>query len=145
MNRRGTAMLIALVALLLTAALATAVLAAARLRWLNGSRQLAARMVLEAAAGSTIRHRVQWNPPLANGLATGETIALPGTATRAGLRYQDSLSRLDSSLFLIRSAVQAIGADGEVMARDGVGELVELTGDSAEPVRRVPRGWWRWP
>jgi hypothetical protein len=140
------AMLIALVALLLTSALATAVLAAARVRWLSGSRQLAARRALEAAAGSSARHRAQWDDAVATSMTLGQTIGLPGPSLGAGLRNQDSLTRVDSSIYLIRSAVQVVSADGFIQARDGVAELVEVEADGrARGARRLPGGWWRWP
>jgi len=146
MNRRGMAMLIALVALLLTSALATAVLASARLRWLSGSRQLAARRALEAAAGSTARHRAQWDDAIATGLALGQTVELSAAGLGPDLRNQDSLTRVDSLIYLVHSAVQVTSVDGFIRARDGVAELIEIEVDSAgRRARRLPGGWWRWP
>ena len=167
MNRRGVALLLALVALLIVTGLATAVLAAARLRWLSGSRQLAARQAFEAAAGAVARHASGWDTTVAASLPPGGITALGSRHRSTSPETHDSLVRLGTSLFLIRSVGLVKAMDGSVLAQDGVAQLVEVMSvvtpdtmalaegvvrrsrrDDVEIlpfVRSVPRGWWRWP
>jgi hypothetical protein len=159
-NRKGMALLIALIALLVVSGLAAAALAAARLRWLSGSRQLAARLAFEAAAGSSARHVSEWDTVAARGLAPTATTGLSGYR-QASLVTYDSLIRLGASLYLVRSIAQVVARDGSVQARDGVAQLVEAGPDTVgswvDPMCLyyrdnivsvsgcLPRSWWRWP
>lgn len=156
------ALLIALIALLLVSALATAALAAARLRWISGTRQIAARLAYEAAAGSALRHAAEWDTAAAQTLLPGAARGLGGYR-QASLATYDSLIRLGAFSYLIRSVAQVAAQDGSVLAREGVAQLVEAVPDtggvrldslcvyyrdnvvSVSTVLCVSRGWWRWP
>jgi hypothetical protein len=125
MNRRGVALLLALLALVIAGALATSVLALARLRWLSGYRQLAARQALEAAAGAAASHAAQWDASGAGSLSPGIVVPLAGRSF-GSLVTRDSLVRLGPNLYLVRSVALVTAGDGSVLARDGVAQLVEL-------------------
>lgn len=168
MNRKGMAVLVVLITLLLVTGLATAVLTAARLRQVSGARQLAARRALEAATGWAARHAAEWDPAAAAGLMPGGGRWLP-IAGRGppSLEIHDTLVRLGASLYLIRSVVLVKTGDGSTLAREGVAQLVEVMPPAAAgaiapsravmagsmlddveivpPVRPTVRGWWRWP
>jgi len=126
MNRRGVALLAALVALLLAGALAALVLAAARLRWLSGYRQIAGREALEGAAGAAAWHTAEWDSVVAGSLLPGMVTSLVGRRLPGSLRTHDSIIRLGSHLYLVRSVGEVTTGDGSVLARDGVAQLVEL-------------------
>jgi hypothetical protein len=126
MNRRGVALFAVMVALLLTGALAAVVLAAARLRWLSGYRQLAGRQAYEAAAGAVAQHVTEWDSLVTRGLVPGTVAPLAGPSVPGSIRTHDSVIRLGAYLFLVRSVGEVIAADGSVLARDGVAQLVEL-------------------
>lgn len=167
MNRKGMAFLLVLIALLLVTGLATAVLASARLRQVSGSRQLAARRAFEAAAGSAARHASEWNAVAATGLLPGAGRRLVTAVGSPWTEMHDSLVRLGTSLYLIRSVALAKAEDGSTLAREGVAQLVEVMPPGAgggidssvalvrgselddvvmlPPVRLTLRGWWRWP
>jgi hypothetical protein len=154
------ALLIALIALLVVSGMAAAALAAARLRWLSGARQIAARRALEAAAGSSARHVAEWDTVAARGLAPTAARGLSGYH-QASLVTYDSLIRLGASLYLVRSIAQVEALDGSVQARDGIAQLVEVGPDtvawSVEPMclyyrdnvvsvsNCLPGSWWKWP
>ncbi len=135
MNRQGVALFMAMVALLLAGALATVVLAAARLRWLSGYRQLAARQAYEAAAGAVGRHVAEWDSVVTSDLVPGIVAPLAGPDLPGSIRTHDSVIRLGAHLFLLRSVGEAITADGSVLARDGVAQLIEL--QTADPPERT--------
>jgi len=124
-NRRGVALLVALLALLLTGALASLVLAAARLRWLSGERQLAARRAFEGADGAAGWHATEWDTQTVAPLRPGVVAALPGRALPGLLQTHDSVIRLGTHLYVVRSVGLVTAADGSVLARDGVALLVE--------------------
>jgi hypothetical protein len=131
MNRRGVALFAVMVALLLAGALASVVLAAARLRWLSGYRQLAGRQAYEAAAGLVAQHVTEWDSLVTSGLLPGTVAPLAGPSVPGSIRTHDSVIRLGVYLFLVRSVGEVTAADGSVLARDGVAQLVELQPSSA--------------
>lgn len=125
MNRRGIALLMALVSLLLLTGLATAVLASARLRLLAGSRRLAGRQAIEAARGAVDRHSAEWDSSAA-GAPVGVVVGQPTAHASAGLVSHDSLVRLGATLFLLKSTGVATSIGGSVLARAGASRLVQV-------------------
>ena len=167
MNRRGMALLVVLIALLMVTGMAAAALAAARYRLVSGSRQLAARRAFEAAAGSAARHAAEWNAAAAADMMPGTGRRLVTAVGSPLTEMHDSLVRLGTSLYLIRSVALAKAWDGSILAREGVAQLVEVMPPAAgsgihssevpmrrsglddvemvPPARLMTRGWWRWP
>lgn len=170
MNRRGIALLAALAGLLLVTGLATAMLATARLRLLAGTRQLASRRALEAARGAVDRRAANWDTAATGSLALGMIVGLPPVPAPPGVTTHDSLVRIGAGLFLVRSSALATADGGGVLARDGVGRLLQLVPDEVlldsaarvdlearllresrdnvallHRVTFVTNGWIRWP
>lgn len=168
MNRRGMALLMALVSLLLITGLAMAMLASARLRLLAGSRQLATRRAFEAARGGVDRQSAEWDSSAATA-AVGVVVGRPSAYSSARLVTYDSVVQLGGGLFLVRSLGVASSVAGDVLARDGAGRLVQVIPareleDSTErlaqrarllrssrdnvaivpPVAYVTNGWFQW-
>jgi hypothetical protein len=127
MNRRGIALPTALLALLISSALAAAALATARLRWLSGSRQLAAAAAQASAAGAVDWRTADWDYRIAESLPIGAMIGFSGAvaALPTDLRTHDSLFRLSHGVFLVRSVAERVDVDGRVLARDDVGRIVQ--------------------
>lgn len=169
MNRKGIALPMALVAVLLMTALSTAALNTARLRMLTGARTLAARRALEAANGAVARHAAKWDST-AGTAPLGQTVGWPSAYNSPSLATSDSLTRLGRHLFLVRVTATAKSMGGTELARDRVSRVVrlippELLSDSAHRVALdawvlrssrdnvammpgvmfVANGWWRWP
>ena len=159
MNRRGTVLVTVLLALLLTGALATAALAAARLRHLAGLRAMAAARASLLVDRRLEIHRAALDPVAAESLTIGVPVPLA---------EGDTLRRLGASLYQLRVLVEVQLATGSVVARDGAAQLLELLqlcspaallqsppgmtdgrrSSCVSPVtisrfRRVPGGWWR--
>lgn len=167
MNRKGMALLIALVGLLLVTALATAALTAARLRMQSGWRELAATRALEGARGSVDRRAAEWDTVWSVGAPIGSMVGQPSSAAAGGLVVRDSLIRLGETLFLVRSSAEAQALGGSILARDGVSRVVQVIPlmDSASRAALGPwvlrnsrdnvamvggvifvtNGWARWP
>lgn len=159
MTRRGTVLVTVLLALLLTGALATAALAAARLRHLAGLRAMAAARASLMVDRRLETHLAALDPLAVESLAVGIPVPLA-----AG----DTLRRLGPTLYQLRVLVEVQLTGGGIVARDGAAQLLELLplcpaaallqggprmtdgmGSSCvSPVtgtrfRRVPGGWWR--
>jgi hypothetical protein len=122
MNRRGAALPLALLALIVLSALAGAALVSARLRWLGGYHAFlgtSARISAESAVEQDVR---RWNSLLADTLRIGAVA--PGSA--AGGAGLDSILRLGRTLFLVHAVGERRAADGRLLARQGAAQLVEL-------------------
>ncbi len=145
MNRRGVALLLALFAILLAAALATAALTTARLRWRTGHGLLMGAEATVAAEASVAFHRVAWDSVAADSLTVGGSMELGVPLTGTGsTRVIDSLLRLGPNLYQLRSIAERLAADNRLLARDDVTALVERITptllDSAALVATAPPG-----
>jgi hypothetical protein len=159
----------ALVLLLLITALASAMLASARLRLLTGSRQLAGRRAFEAARGAVERQTAEWDSSTAASAGIGVVVGRPSAHASPGLVTHDSTVRLGVGLYLVKSTAVASSQGGAVVARDGASRLIqviptELLEDSLTrarlevrllrssrdnvaillPVTFITNGWSRW-
>lgn len=126
MNRRGVALPLTMLALLLLGALASLVLLSARMRWLSGMRGLEALQARLHAEGEADRVVARWDPIRADSMAVGSVEAIPPAVAVPGLIATDSLLRLGAGLYLVRTVGARIDADGAMRARDGVARLVRL-------------------
>ena len=128
MSRRGVALPVALLALVVAAALATAALAAGRLRYLTGHRRLALAEASAAASGTVEwwrgeLSRAGWTDTLAIGRpsALSSSLPLPGR-----LRTRDTVVRLGPNLLLVRSTGERIDADGSILAREELEGIIRI-------------------
>lgn len=164
MNRRGFVLPLVLLSLALMGALAGAVMLGSRLRWQSGKRSLEALQAHSAAESEVARLIASWDPLLADSLVVGGIAAIPAGSTGHGLAAADSVMRLGQGLYLARSIGLRTAADGTLLARDGVAELIRLESPSlpdsmavaaAGPVDvadsgqidgtdHVPSGWTGW-
>lgn len=119
MNRRGAVLLVVLLALLVTGALASAALAVARYRWLAGVRLQAAVRAELSARAAVEAHRATLDPAMAFRLLPGETVAL-GPA--------DTLTRLSERHYQLRSWRGVRLTDGTVQGEAGAALLLRLEG-----------------
>ena len=127
MNRRGAALLLALLVLLLLGGLASLALAAGRLRARAGDRTLAQARARAAALSGLAEREARWDPVLAASLPIGGAGALPGTpALTDGLQRADSLLRLGATLYLLRTTGELRDGSGNLLAREGLGRLLRL-------------------
>lgn len=116
MNRRGTVLLSALFALLLTGALATAALLTARLRLMAGMRNSAAARTTLAVQQRLEEQRASLTRSQLDSMEMGERVALADG---------DTLMRLGPSLYRLRVSAEERLADGALLARDGAIQLLE--------------------
>ncbi len=126
MNRRGVALPLALLTMLILGALAAGVLIMARVRWQSGERMIHALQARSLAESEAERVIANWDPLRAESLAIGAIVGISGTSPGGGLDAQDSLLRLGRGLFLVRSIGRRTAADGALLARDAVARLVRL-------------------
>ena len=127
MNRRGGALLLALLVVVLLGGLAALALAAGRLRARAGDRTLAQARARAAALSGLAEREAHWNPAFARGLPVGGADALPGPPLLTdGLRRADSLLRLGAALYLLRSTGELRDGGGNLLAREGLGRLLRL-------------------
>lgn len=143
MNRRGGALLLALLILILLGGLASLALAASRLRARSGDRTLAQARARAAALSGLAEREAHWDPVFAQALPMGGVGALPGTPVLSdGLQRADSLLRLGASLYLLRTIGELRDGSGNLLAREGLGRLLRLEApgipDSAAAFVRGP-------
>ncbi|MBK8002759.1 MAG: hypothetical protein IPK12_02175 [Gemmatimonadetes bacterium] len=143
MNRRGGALLLALLILVLLGGLASLALAAGRLRARSGDRTLAQARARATALSGLAEREAHWDPAFAQALPVGGADALPGTPVLTdGLQRTDSLLRLGASLYLLRTIGELRDGSGNLLAREGLGRLLRLEApgipDSAAAFVRGP-------
>jgi hypothetical protein len=121
MNRRGGALLAALLALLVAGFLAATILASARLRYLSGYRRLASAEASAAALGTVAWWGTEWRAGRwDDSVGIGQARTLPPSLPRlARVRTSDSLVRLGPTLLLVRSSAERLDGNGTVLAREG--------------------------
>jgi hypothetical protein len=115
-----------LIALLLITGLAMASLALARLRMSGGFRRLAARQALEAARGAVDRHAAEWDSTIARAVLVAMKLPLPPAYASARVVTSDTLLRLGTGLYVVKSNA-VVWAAGRLVARDGVIRVVRVT------------------
>jgi hypothetical protein len=125
MNRRGAALIVALLALLIAGALASAALATGHAQWRAGlSYNAAARAAVEVQSALD-RYLAEWGTHRFDSLAAGAVHEVGGVQEIA-LRRRDSMVRLGPSLFQLRSVAE-VGPTGAVpLARDAASLLIRL-------------------
>lgn len=142
MSRRGYALPASLLALALLSALAALVLTRATLEHGAASRQLNARVAFEGALGAVASAPATWDSALAHGLIPGQAEALPSPWAGLRLETRDSLRRLGPSQFLVTSIGVVRAGNGDILAREGVAQVLTLTPPGGASL--VLGGWWRW-
>lgn len=121
-NRRGIALVISLIAMVVIGALVTGIFSSAMLDQRTGEgtrRQNQAFAVADAAAGEII---AGWNTASYNGMANGASVAVSGTSPNATGTYTGTITRVNDQFFL----VDVIGKDRYSGSRQRVGLLVKL-------------------
>lgn len=141
MRRTGAALPAALLLILLLGGLGGLAVATARLRALTAARTIAQAKALTVAEAGLDRAEGRWDPNLAAGIAVGAAQALPQAAPAGGMVSHDTLLRLGQSLFLVRSAGEALTPDGHLLARAAVARLIRLVGpDTPDSVAALVAG-----
>ena len=126
MNRRGSALLVALVILVALALLGMAALDLAGRR-MEAARREEARVRIQAAGRSALaRAFARLSPDSVVGVSPGQVRQLDSTASSPGVVVVDSLARLSTSLFEVFGAAWISRAGGALEARDATRELVQL-------------------
>lgn len=128
MNRRGNALLIVLFLLALLLGLSAMVAGQARLRWLAGTRALAAARLDLLGDARLARTLPQWDPQVASRVMPGAAEAmLSPVPSVPGLQVEDSLRRLGALLFERRVSLSQFTPDGAaLLARVSRQLLVQL-------------------
>lgn len=155
MNRRGAALLVALLALMLAGAIASAALATGHLRWRAGLARRAAAEASLTVSSALEQHLGSWSSAFDSMPVGGVQEIARVDSPR--IRRCDSLTRLSTSLFQLKSVVEIGPVGGPAVGREAAALLVLQAGpglvdgigsgilrDSLDSTpRRVPGGWWR--
>jgi len=126
MNRRGTALLVALLLVVVLSMLGAAALDLADRRMESGRRD-AARVRVRAAGRSALARAIAaLRPDSARILGPGQSRRLDSTSPSRGMVAIDSLTPLGSSLFQVSGTAWLSRPGGGIEARDATRELVQL-------------------
>ena len=131
-TKRGMALPLALLALVVMAALVAGGFAAAWLEQRIGRNALYAVQAMAAGQAGAADVVGQWESHGLSLLATGSTAVLPTVPLHGRISYSPAVTRLNGQLFLVRVAGVAGDAGGGELARREVGLLVR-TADSISP------------
>ena len=134
------ALVAVILALIVVGALVAAAFHTALLEQRIGRHTLDATQAAEAAEAGVAEVVESWeaNPALA-ALAVNATLALPRASYARGAAFEATVQRLTDALYLIQSTGIRTDADGNVLARRVVGNLVRVDGSTVAPL--VQRGW----
>lgn len=142
MTRRGVALFLAILAIVLIGALVAGTWFAGRLEQQSGQSAFAVLQAAEAAEAGL-------NDALANGpaatyvaLPVGGTAALGTLALGDGASSTRAVRRLTGTLFLLQALGERRTPAGAEVARDSLGLLIRLSPAGA-PARVVERSWVR--
>ncbi len=125
MNHRGAALIVALLALLIAGAIASAALATGHARWRAGLSQGAASRTSLEVQSALERHLVQWGNHRFDSLPEGAMQEI-GRSEGDVARRHDSIVRLGPFLFQLKSVAE-VGVPGQVpVGRDAAAVLVRL-------------------
>lgn len=121
-NRRGIALVISLIAMVVIGALVTGIFSSAMLDQRTGEatrRQNQAFAVADGAAGEIV---AGWSTSAYNSMANGASVAVTGTSPNATGTYAGTVTRINQQFFLI----DIVGRDRYTGARQRIGLLVKL-------------------
>lgn len=124
-DRRGAALPLVLLLVALLGTLAGLTLLGSRIRSLAGERSLDHVRAAAHAHGGIQQALGTWAALAADTLPVGAGMAL-APSVRPGLQSTDSILRLGQTLYLVRSASERVRADGSLLARAGIGYLLQL-------------------
>ncbi len=129
-DRRGAALALAVYATVVIGALVAATFFAAWLELKNGENSLAAAQAFAAAEAGIEDLSNSWNSSVFDTMTPGASLALPVVSLIPGVRYTDTLSRLNAEVFLTRATGERFGPGG-VLARRTLARFSRLTNPTA--------------
>lgn len=141
-KERGFALVGAVFALAIIGAIVTGYFFAARLEQQSGRNAFYVAQVVQATeAGLSEAMTTMQSATLETMAIGGAPLDLGTIAVGSGLEVRRRLSRLTSSLFLVRVEGVRQDADGSALAMRVVGALVRLASPAGPVVRLTERGW----
>jgi hypothetical protein len=148
-DERGIALVLALFALVVMSALVAGSFVAGRLEQQSGRNTLFAHQAAEAAEAGLADALVTISSGRAMPARGGAPMDLDSLNFGAGFMVERQVSRLTSTVLLVRSAAARLDAGGETLAVRAVGTLLRLAADSqGGPPRATPldqRDWTQLP
>jgi hypothetical protein len=147
-NERGIALAVSLFCLVVIGAIVAGNFFAGRLEQQSGQNMFLVAEASEAAEAGLSDALATVSPTALGTLLVGGDPLLLGTISLApGVSSTSEVSRLTSTLFLIRSRGIRANAAGVALASHGVGALIRVVTDgaSSEPARLlvIERGWFQ--
>ena len=125
-DERGIALAVAVLALVVIGALVAGTFFAGRLEQRGGQNTVYSAQAFEAAEAGVIATITGWDPNVHGAGAVGADVALPLTSLGGQASYTPTVTKLNSSLFLIRSRGERATPGGNILARRLLGSLVRL-------------------
>jgi hypothetical protein len=134
-DRRGIALVLAMLALVVLGAIVAGTFFAGRLEQQSGDNTLYATQAREAAEAGLTDAVATLAPTGLNALVPGGTpLVLPPISVDAGVSVERQISRLSSTLFLLTARANRHDAGGGPLASSAAGLLLHLLPDSASGV-----------
>jgi hypothetical protein len=146
-GRRGLALPLALLALVVIGAVVAAAFTLALLEQRTGQNTLFAVQAAGAAEAGAAAVVGEWAAHGLGALLPGDSAVLPVVQLPAGTVYQATAHRRNAELFELRIAGIRIDADGGTLARHELGLIlrrVDSAGPGEPPVRLLANRAWNW-
>lgn len=125
-DERGIALVIAVLALVIIGALVAGTFFAGRLEQRGGTNSVHAAQAFEAAEAGLGTTLANWDPAALNGRPIGVDTVLPAGTLGGGNMFTATVTRLNPTMFYLRSEGQRRGIGGDTLARRMVGLLARL-------------------
>ncbi len=125
-DEHGIALVMAVFAIVVIGALVAGTFFAGRLEQRTGLNAMSGAQSFEAAEAGLADVLDNWDAPIYNNMAPGDTMTLPSVSMGGSTWYVNRVTRLNDNLFQVISAGAKADAGGNIMAQRVVGTFARL-------------------
>jgi len=125
-SERGLALALAVFAMVVIGGIVGATFYMGHLEQQTGRNTLNATQAFEASEAGLTSVVENWNRPVYNNMAVGDTLTLSTVSMAGNVSYTGAITRLNDNIFLVRSTGRRTDAGGTILAEREVASLTRL-------------------